>query len=54
MRIYTLFRKVPKKDGNGFMQLPFQVEVMSDTEALFKGKIRYPNLEVTLSRYTEH
>ena len=51
-RIYTLFR-----DGystkNELVRLPFQVTAMSDVEALFKGKMMHPNLNVSLSKFTQ-
>ena len=52
-RIYTLFRKVVPPEGEPY-KLPFQVTAMSDVEALYLGKLRYPNLEVTLSNHTDH
>ncbi|AFY40637.1 cold-shock protein, DNA-binding protein [[Leptolyngbya] sp. PCC 7376] len=52
MRIYTLFRDgySTKKE---LVRLPFQVTAISDTEALFKGKMLYPKLHVSLSKFAQ-
>ena len=51
-RIYLLKRTVQQPNGEKLL-LHFQVTAANPTEALFKGKMRFPNLPVKLSEFTE-